>query len=302
MKHLTTFRLIDAVARLGSIRRAGEAMAITASAVQRRLTAFEEELGEPIFERLPHGVRLNAAGELAIHHIRQQLAETDRLRSRLADLTGVRRGHVSVACSQALTPYFLPEEIGRYCAAFPAVSFEVMVQEHGAAAAALEAYLVDLALVFDAAGPPPFEILIAVPQPIRAIMAADHPLAARGELRLRECLEYPLALPTRAFGGRLLIERSLAARGFAATPELESNSFEYLKAHVARSRTVAFQIDVGAPREGEREGVVSLAVAARDVQAGALYFGQLKGRSLSVAAARFADQVTRSLEDRFGAG
>ncbi|SFH65984.1 LysR family transcriptional regulator [Albimonas pacifica] len=302
MKHLTTFRLIDEVARLGSIRRAAEAMAITASAVQRRLIAFEEELGEPIFERLPHGVRLNAAGELAIHHVRQQLAETDRLRSRLADLTGVRRGHVSVACSQALTPYFLPEEIGRYSALYPAVRFEVMVQEHGAASGALEAYLVDLALVFDAAGPPPFEILIAVPQPIRAMMAADHPLAGRGELRLRECLEYPLALPTRAFGGRMLIERSLAARGFSATPELESNSFEYLKAHVARSRTIAFQIDVGAPRAGAGEGVTSVPVAARDVHAGSLYFGQLKGRTLSVAAARFADQVTRRLEERFGMG
>jgi len=302
MKHLTTFRLIDEVARLGSIRRAAEAMAITASAVQRRLIAFEEELGEPIFERLPHGVRLNAAGELAIHHVRQQLAETDRLRSRLADLTGVRRGHVSVACSQALTPYFLPEEIGRYAAAFPAVSFEVMVQEHGAAAQALEGYLVDLALVFDAAGPPPFEILIAVPQPIRAMMAEGHPLAGRGELRLRECLEYPLALPTRAFGGRMLIERSLAARGFQVSPELESNSFEYLKAHVARSRTIAFQIDVGAPRAGGREGVTSVPVAKRDVHAGSLYLGQLKGRTLSVAAARFADQVTRSLEARFGMG
>ena len=64
MRHLYTFRLIEAVARAGSMRRAAEDMAITASALNRRIRRFEAEFGAELFERLPGGVRLNAAGEL----------------------------------------------------------------------------------------------------------------------------------------------------------------------------------------------------------------------------------------------
>ena len=40
-------------------------------------------------------------------------------------------------------------------------------------------------------------------------------------------------------------------------------------------------------------------VASRDVPAGVLYMGQLKGRVLPVAAVRFADQLSAALADRY---
>ena len=44
------------------------------------------------------------------------------------------------------------------------------------------------------------------------------------------------------------------------------------------------------------DGIAVRPVDLRDVPAGTLYLGQLRGRSLPVAAARFADQVARALE------
>jgi molybdenum-dependent DNA-binding transcriptional regulator ModE len=64
VRHLHTFVLIEAVARVGSIRKAAEDMNITASALNRRIQRFESEFGGAIFERLTRGVRLNPAGEL----------------------------------------------------------------------------------------------------------------------------------------------------------------------------------------------------------------------------------------------
>ena len=99
MRHLQTFRLIEAVMRAGSIRKAAEDVNITASALNRRIRRFEDEFGYEIFERLPRGVRLNPAGELLIQHIRSQVSDLVRVQSQVADLAGVRRGHVSIACS-----------------------------------------------------------------------------------------------------------------------------------------------------------------------------------------------------------
>ena len=133
MKYLKTFELIEAVVRAGSIRKAAEDTNLTASALNRRIQNFEQEFGWPIFERLPRGMRLNPAGELLMHHIGLQRTDLARVQSQVADLSGERRGHVSIACSQALLPYFLPEQIAIYRAAHPGVTFTVNVRDRAQA-------------------------------------------------------------------------------------------------------------------------------------------------------------------------
>jgi DNA-binding transcriptional LysR family regulator len=299
MKHLVTFRLVDAIARTGSIRAAAEEAAQTPSAVQRRLQGYEEELGYEIFERSARGVRLNAAGELVIQHVREVLAEDARLKSRIADLTGVRRGHVAIGCSQALVPYFLPRLIAEYQTEFPNVTFDVSVLEHGSAAEALESFVVDLVLVFDGINVPDYEVRLAVPQRLTAVMAADHPLAASPNVRLRQCCEHPLVLPARGFGGRGMLDRALYGKTYARAPILESNSFEYLKAHVAATDAITFQIRIGGPEGRDEHGLVSREIDLRDVTEGTLFLGQKRNRTLPVAASRFVEQVMRALSERY---
>ena len=57
-------RMFLAVAREGSMRAAGRALGLSQPTIARRLAAFEAAFGGPtLFDRLPEGLRLNAAGE-----------------------------------------------------------------------------------------------------------------------------------------------------------------------------------------------------------------------------------------------
>jgi DNA-binding transcriptional LysR family regulator len=57
-------RVFLAVARHGSLRAAGRALGLSQPTIGRRLAAFEATFGGPsLFDRLPEGLRLNAAGE-----------------------------------------------------------------------------------------------------------------------------------------------------------------------------------------------------------------------------------------------
>ena len=114
MRHQLPLQYIDAIARHGSIRKAAENLAITPSALNRRLLSMEEELGQPIFERLANGVRLSTAGEILLEHVRNQLSDMERVKSRIADLAGVRRGTVSIACSGELMGAFLRKQIEQH--------------------------------------------------------------------------------------------------------------------------------------------------------------------------------------------
>jgi DNA-binding transcriptional LysR family regulator len=66
-------RVFLAVARYGSLRAAGRALGLSQPTIGRRLTSFEATFGGPtLFDRLPEGLRLSAAGE-ALMPAAQQL-------------------------------------------------------------------------------------------------------------------------------------------------------------------------------------------------------------------------------------
>lgn len=283
--------------RAGSIRKAAEDMNLTASALNRRIRRFEDEFGAEIFERLPRGVRLNPAGELLIQHFRSQISDMERVRSQVADLSGVRRGHVSIACSQALLPYFLPSQIARYRQNHPGVTFSVNVRDRAAAERDLSSFSSDLALVFEPVHMVEFEVLLSVPQPIHVVMSKTHPLAGKDEIRLRDCLETPHILPTPQLGVRHLLEIAVRESSRHLKPILEADSFEFMRQYVRHEGVVGFQIPIGL--EGSSEGdLVFKEIAKRDVPIGHLLLGQMKGRALPVASARFANQLAITLGEQ----
>jgi len=299
MHQLTPYAFIEAIARAGSIRKAAESLAITSTALNRRVLALEEELGVPVFERLPRGVRLSTAGELLISYLRNQSSDMAKLKGQLADLAGERRGHVSIACSQALLPFFLPDQIGRYRRDHPGVTFSVHLRDRALAEASLIAHTADIALIFEPLRLAEVQILAAVRQPIHAVMAADHPLAGQSPVRLRDCAPFPVGLPTAQYGVRHLIDLALMRSSVRLRVALESDNFDFLRRYPAQEPLVSFQIPIGLPEEPGIEGTVSHPVDTRDIPEGRLYLCQLRGRTLPVAAAKFAAQVERVLNDRF---
>lgn len=299
MRHLLPLRYIDAVVRAGSIRKAAEALSITSTALNRRILSMEQELGVPIFERLPRGVRLSTAGEILIQHVRSQLSDMERVKSQIADLSGVRRGHIAIACSQALMPVFLPEQIAQYRREHSAVTFHVLRRDREAAEQELLDHTADLALVFEPVRMSGFETLMAVCQPIHAVMSRRHPLARKATVRLRECLQFPIALPTHLYGVRHALDMALLRSSLRMQPAIESDSFEFLRHYARQEQSVSFQIPIGLSPGTGRHDDLSRPIDERDLRPGILYLGQLRGRALPIAVSRFAEQLATALVRNF---
>lgn len=294
MQNLRVYRYIDRISRTGSIRQAAEQLAITPSALNRRVIALEQELGVEIFERLPRGVRLSTAGEVLVDAMRKHLAETEAVKSRIADLSGLRRGHVAIACSQAVLPQFLPSQVKHYQKAFPQVTFTVMNKDGAEAAEALLNYSADMAIVFNPLPQSEFHTAFAVPQTIHAIMSRDHPLAAKREITLSACLAYPMALPTPNYGVRRTLEALFDRLPAKVTPTIEADSYVLLQRYVASSQAIGFELQIGVPQDSS-VGLVSRPLTSPKAALGSLYVIHLKGRALPVAAARFMQQISEVL-------
>lgn len=293
MNHLRFLRYADEVARAGSIRQAAERLHVAPSAVNRRIQDLEDELGTPLFERLPRGMRLTAAGELFVRYIRGRSSELERVRSEIEDLQGLRRGAVRLVASQALAPRFLPAAVNDFAAEHPLVAFDARIGDHVQAADALRSFESDLALVFNLAPESDIERVCAVEQKLMAIMHKRHPLAKSKTLRLSDCADYPVVLPNRDTGGRQMLERFLARSSTRIRAMVESNSFEFLRGCLYDGRSISFQMAIGAAAEAP--DIVARDIEDRGFPRGELVLASLRGRQLPVIAYAFAEFLRKRL-------
>ena len=106
LAQLRTFRT---VAETSSFTRAAARLYVTQSAVSHQIKALEEELGEALFIRTRHGVRLAAAGQAVLEHVDRIFEEVEALRRRLGHDDEQPEGRVrAAAATQALVHLFAP--------------------------------------------------------------------------------------------------------------------------------------------------------------------------------------------------
>ena len=286
---------VDAVARHGSIRKAAEALNLAPSALNRQILDLETDLGSALFERLPRGMRLTAAGEMFLAYARQVMSELKAVASRIDGLRGLVRGQVNVAAVESVIGDLLPAAIAEFQSAHPNVRFNVRVGTPEALVADLIDDRVDLILTLSPPQKKHATILAAGRQALCVLMVSDHPLADRNELRLRECLGYPLALGDSTLAGRLLIEQALARASFELDPLLVSNSVEAMKAFVCINRGICFQFRKPGRATVPPGNMVAVPLMDAPLSQARLYLATRRGRVLPTAAAAFVELLERHL-------
>ena len=300
MRHLTHLRYIDVVAREKSIRKASEKLNITSTALNRRILALEEEVGTPLFERLPSGVRLNTAGELFIQHIRSQMTDLSRVLSQISDLSGVRRGHVIVSGGPEILSFFLPGQIAKYRQDFQAVQFDVLRQTPEQSLTALMNFEIDMAFIFDSVLPSDLDIVASVSQPLFALVHRDHPLAEQQILKLQDCLAWPIISPLSEGGLKTMLEVGRLRTAANLQTVIKTDEPNFISDYIRYENAIGFAIPLSFEENTQIvAGLKSIAIDERDVPAGIVHLVQRKGRVLSVAAAKFIDQIVQALNKRF---
>jgi DNA-binding transcriptional LysR family regulator len=286
---------VDAVARHGSIRKAADALSVASSALNRQILDLETDLGTALFERLPRGVRLTAAGEVFLAYARQAISELKAVESQVEQLRGLVRGQVGVGAVESVAGELLPSAITRFQAEHPNVRFHVRIGAPEDLVSILIADQVDLILTHY---PPPRKhvaVAATAEQALCALVVSDHPLAGRSDLRLRDCLAYPLALADTTLAGRALIEQVLAQASFDLDPRLVSNSVEMMKAFARINRGVCFQFRRPGKAPIPPGDMIALPLIDPPLLQARLVLATRRGRVLPVAAAAFVELLKTAL-------
>ena len=255
MLHARMLRYLDEVVRSGSIRKAADRLHVSASSINRQIIALEEEMGTAIFHRLPRRLRLTAAGELLISHVREPLKQHERLQLRLEELRGIRGGQVRIAAMHGIAGGVLQPVVARFRRNHRGVTITIRAHVVEGIVDALISGEADLGLAYRMPDNPNLVATAVFPTRMGAVVAPDHPLVARSPIRLSDCLEFPIVLADESMTIHRLMTDAFSRAGLQFRPDYLSNSVEFMKSMARSGEAVTFlsRIDVA---EDQREGSI----------------------------------------------
>lgn len=120
-------RVFLAVARAGSLSGAARTLKVNHSTVFRRIGAFEEAIGVRLFDRLPNGYALTAAGEEmqeSALRVEKEIAALDR---RVTGQDLRLSGLVRITTVDMLAQGLLPRHLRAFRSAYPGIEIELNV-------------------------------------------------------------------------------------------------------------------------------------------------------------------------------
>jgi DNA-binding transcriptional LysR family regulator len=293
MLHSRMLKYLDTVAKMGSIRRAARELNVASSAINRQVIALETELGTQVFERLPRGLRLTAAGEILIEHARETLKAYARTNARIDALQGLVGGKVTLALTPGLAGGAIPSIVAGFLEHRPSVQIVLKTMSVELIANAVISGEADLGLGYYLLPNPGLRALMNFETHFGMVSSPAHALALRTTVRLADLVEHPLVLVDSGVKLRGVIDAAFARLSFTPKPHVETNSIHALIRLVAGSQRVTLlnRLDVADECAMGRLAFRPLIAPYLDPQPLAL----VARRALDPLAILFAEELQASL-------
>jgi LysR family hydrogen peroxide-inducible transcriptional activator len=189
---LDQLRYFLQVARRGNFTRAAEDLMISQPALSRSIQKLEEELGQPVFERKTRSVSLTDTGTLLQARAQQVFAILEDTKAEITD--DGKSGRVRVGAIPTIAPYFLPEVLRRFSAAFPKATVVVQENTTDVLLRSCTQGEIDLAIIALPVPTKYLEVEILFEEELLLVLPPDHPLADKSKIRLSDVEPFPFVL------------------------------------------------------------------------------------------------------------
>jgi DNA-binding transcriptional LysR family regulator len=239
LEHLKTFR---AVARSGSFTGASDVLHFAQSTVSVHIRSLETEIGAPLFERLPAGVRLTEAGQRLLP-LSERILDLVNTAATVAEPHADVVGELVVAAPETVIAHRLPSVLRYLRDRHPQLRIQLKPVPYHDIRSSVSMGTVDVGFLFQ----PPLRAtsnLAVMPlrtEPLVMVAARDHPLAEPVDDIAEEFGRTTLFLTERGCGYRPLLEAHLDRSGVRPGHTLEFDSVEAIRRCVEAGLGVALR-------------------------------------------------------------
>ncbi|MCQ4264385.1 LysR family transcriptional regulator [Stutzerimonas stutzeri] len=251
---LANLNALIAVAETGSFSLAAERLHLTQPAVSKRIAALESQLGVRLFDRLGREIGLTEAGRSLLPRAYQILNVLDDTRRALTNLNGDIGGRLSLATSHHIGLHRLPPLLRAFTRAYPQVSLDIRFLDSEVAYDEVLHGRAELAVITLAPQTAdPVRAVKVWDDPLEFVVAPEHPLAGKTDIRLADVAGHPAVFPGGNTFTHHIAQRLFEREGLTPNITMSTNYMETIKMMV--SIGIAWSV---LPRSMLDEQVVSL--------------------------------------------
>jgi LysR family transcriptional regulator, cyn operon transcriptional activator len=236
LRHLRYFL---AVAEAAHFTRAAAKLHVTQPTLSQQIRELEGQLDLQLFDRAGRCVKLTEAGEALLPHARRVFRELDEAGGVLDELRGLKRGLLRVGIVQTVNACVIPEIVARFSEAHIGVRVECSEMSVAEIEADLESGKLDLGISFLPACRKTLTGEKLFSEELVAVMASDHSLAKRRQLRVRELKFRPLVLLSEKYCTRQLADRTLSQACVEPEVRVEMNTVAGILDTVRRTELIS---------------------------------------------------------------
>lgn len=223
LRHL---RYFCAVADAGNISRAASAIGLRQPTLSQQIKKLEEGLGQELFLRGRSNCRVTPAGELLLPYARRVVSEMEALRHALNDLSGLKRGLLTVAALPVLAERVLPRALAGFHKAHPGIQVRVLELSVDDMASALSNGSAELCI-----GNVETKGRLVSEQPLFeeelvAVVQSKGNRKRKEFIGVAELARQPVIVPPAGYGTRTLILKAWVKARHMPIFAIESNSTE----------------------------------------------------------------------------
>ncbi|HEX4588961.1 MAG TPA: LysR substrate-binding domain-containing protein [Gemmataceae bacterium] len=230
LRHLRYFVAVGDDEHFG---KAAKRLGIAQPALSRQIQDLEKELGFALFDRLPRGVKLSAAGNLFLVDARRILQDVDEAKRRAERVAAGQVGTLQVGFVEMLSWHgVVPDSFRRFRSRQPDVELDLRPLPSVEQVEAVRSGRLDAGFIFTLAEPDDDFARLLVAQH-KVVLAAPHGHAVtrRKRLRLRDLRDAPFIWFQRS-ANPLYYERIMQAcsRGGLSTPRIVQHAVDHATA------------------------------------------------------------------------
>src|SRR5919205_46567 len=148
MLDVNRLRVIDAVARHGSVTAAAKELHYSQPSVTHHLARLEAETGAQLLQRVGRGIRLTAAGELLADRAAEILGRIDAAGAELSAHVGLTAGRVRLAGFASAIGSLVPGAVATLAARHPNLQITLTDTHPPEAIELLRTGKIDVAVIF----------------------------------------------------------------------------------------------------------------------------------------------------------
>jgi molybdate transport repressor ModE-like protein len=148
MLDVTRLRVLDAVARHGSVTAAAKELHYSQPTVSHHLARLEAETGAQLLQRVGRGVRLTQAGQLLADRAAEIIGRIDAADAELAAHVGLTTGRVRLAGFSSVIGSLVPRAVAALAGKHPGLRVSLVDTHPPEALELLRAGTIDVAVIF----------------------------------------------------------------------------------------------------------------------------------------------------------